>query len=246
MSGYPAPPNHYLIFDGQNLADLGLHVSGAGTFGAPSRDVEEKEIPGRDGTLIIDNGRYDNIDIEYEGSVLAKSPLEYTRTIEKLRSFLSSRKGYKRLEDTYRMEEYRLASFIDGLDPDEILLQGSTFKLKFNCKPQRFLKDGEQKKVYTTSSSIYNPTFFNSKPLIRIYGSGSVTIDSITIKVTKPSTVDYVDIDSDMQDCYSGSLNCNDCVTITNNEFPEFEPGSNKITLNGVTKVEITPRWYTI
>lgn len=39
------PPNHYIVFDGQNLAEWGLYISGDKTFGAPERDVDEVEIP---------------------------------------------------------------------------------------------------------------------------------------------------------------------------------------------------------
>lgn len=247
MSGIINPPNNFIVFDGQNLADFGLHVSGAGTYGSPERDVDEEEVPGRNGSLIFDNGRYKNAEVTYQASILGESEDDYTRKIQELRSFLGSRKGYKRLEDTYRDGEYRLAAFIDGLEPDdEVLLQGSEFEITFNCKPQRYLKSGEHVLTFTSSSAVYNPTYFNSLPMIRIYGSGTVKIGAYIINVTKPSTVSYVDIDSEMMDCYSDSLNCNDCVTLTNNEFPMLIPGKNSITLSEVTKVEITPRWYVL
>lgn len=248
MSGIVVPPYNFITFDGQSFADFGVRVSGAGTYGSPERDIEEIEVPGRSGTLIFDNGRFKNIDITYNASILAKDKDEYLRKIQTLRSFLSSRIGYKRLEDTYRRGEYRLASFNDGLAPgDEVLLRGSEFDLKFNCKPQRFLKEGERKFTFSSNGSIYNPTYFDSKPLIRIYGSGTVKIGEYGITVTQPSTVNYVDVDSEMMDCYSGSVNCNDCVTLTNSdEFPVLVPGKNGVALTGVTKIELTPRWYVL
>lgn len=247
MSGIIQPPKNFVVFDGQNLSDFGLHVSGAGTYGSPERDVDEEEIPGRNGSLIFDNGRYKNADITYKVSMLCKTEDEYTRKMQELRSFLSSRIGYKRLEDTYRDGEYRLATFIDGLDPDdEVMLRGSEFDLKFNCKPQRFLKAGEYNTVFFGSGSVYNPTYFNSSPLIRVYGYGKLEVMSHEITV-KEHSLSYIDIDSDLMDCFNGTTNCNELVTLSNNDFPVLTPGNNNISLDsGITKIELTPRWYVL
>lgn len=48
----------YLIFGGECSKDFGLYISGSGAFNAPERDIETVEVPGRNGSLIIDNGRY--------------------------------------------------------------------------------------------------------------------------------------------------------------------------------------------
>lgn len=240
------PPNNYIMFDGKALSDFGIRVSGAGTYGSPERDVDEQEVPGRDGSIVFDNGRFKNIDIEYEASLLGEDQKDYTRRIEAFRSYMASRKGYKRLEDTYRTGEYRMAQFIDGLDPEEIMLQGSSFKLKFNCKPQRFLKSGERSITYTADNMIYNPTYFDSKPLIRVYGYGTVEVMGYEITI-KEHSLDYIDIDSDMMDCYYNTTNCNDLVTLSNNDFPVLVPGINNIALKtGITKIEITPRWWQV
>ena len=46
------------IFDGKKSKDFGVYISGNAVYDAPEKDVELIEIPGRDGELIIDNGRY--------------------------------------------------------------------------------------------------------------------------------------------------------------------------------------------
>lgn len=242
------PPKHFITFDGQNLADWGLRISGDKTFGAPERDVDEVEIPGRDGTLTYDMGRFKNYTLEYEGGMVADDIYEFNTNIGKLRSYLCSRIGYKRLEDTYHPDEYRLAKYVNGLDPDVIQLVGGTFTLEFDCKPQRFLKEGEKVTTLTASGSIYNLTDYNSKPLLRIYGNGSVEIGGYQVTIAnKPSSYSYIDVDSDIQDCVNDSLNCNQYVTLKSEEFPLLEPGINNIVLgSGISKVEITPRWYTI
>ncbi len=242
-------PNHFIVFDGQNLADWGLHISGDKTFGAPERDVDEVEVPGRDGTLTYDKGRFKNYTLEYDGGIVCEDERSLEVMLGKIRAYLCSRVGYKRLEDTYHPEEFRLAKFVGGLDPDVVQLLGGTFTLEFDCKPQRFLKTGEEVTSLTASGSLYNLTDYNSKPLLRIYGSGDVEIGDykVTIISDKPSSYAYIDVDSDIQDCEYDAVNCNQYVTLKSEEFPMLEPGLNNIVLgSGISKVEITPRWYTI
>lgn len=241
------PPKHYIVFDGKNLADWGLHLSGTGVFNSPERDIDTVEVPGRDGDLSFDNGRFKNVSITYTGSIIGDDEYDFIRKMQSLRSYVSSRIGYKRLEDTYHPEEFRLAQFTEGFDVDEVMLQGGEFDLEFDCKPQRFLKTGEETLVFTASGSFFNDTFFPAKPLIRVYGSGQFFIGDYGVTVTKPNNVDYVDVDSDMQDCYCEAQNCNSSVVLSLNKFPVLEPGENKLSIgSGITQINITPRWYVI
>ena len=49
--------------------------------------------------------------------------------------------------------------------------------IEFNCKPQRFLNIGDTAQTISTSGgTITNPTAFNAKPLITVYGSGAATL----------------------------------------------------------------------
>lgn len=87
-----------------------------------------------------------------------------------------------------------------------------------------------------------NPTLYPSKPLIRVYGSGTIQVNNITITVAEHSG--YIDIDCDMMDCHRGADNMNQYVSFSGNDFPELQPGINRILLNGPDKVEVTPRWW--
>ena len=48
-----------------------------------------------------------------------------------------------------------------------------------------------------------------------------------------------------MMDCYHGTENANDSVSIREIDFPTLRPGSNSITYsNTITELKITPRWW--
>lgn len=105
--------------------------------------------------------------------------------------------------------------------------------------PKLTLADGE------TPTDIENPTLFASNPLIRVTGSGTVGIGDNTITVG--SGYAYVDIDSEIQNCYCGTQNANAIVSFSTGEFPTLPPGVTGITVgSGITSVQITPRWYRV
>lgn len=56
--------NKFLYRD-QLSSSFGIYISGPAVYNAPERDEEVIEIPGRNGSLTIDNGRFKNIDVRY-------------------------------------------------------------------------------------------------------------------------------------------------------------------------------------
>jgi phage-related protein len=230
----------YIIYNGINLQTFGVLVSGEGTYNAPSRAVTEQVVPGRNGTLLIDGGRFDNIEVTYPVFIPDMSNLD------RLRESLLPVAGYVRLEDSYHPDEFRLASFSDGINVStsgRYNTEGQ-FDLSFNCKPQRFLKSGETVTTLTADGEIENPTPYPSKPLIRIYGTGTVGVGDVNI--TFDGSSEYVDLDCDIMDAFFGATNKNSAVTLTPNRFPTLT-GITGITVgSGITQVDIQPRWYRI
>lgn len=230
-----------IIFGGKNLSEFDTYISGEGTFGAPQRSVREEVVPGRNGSLIIDNGRYENEVVSYPAYIVTN----FKRNIEGLRSYLLSVKGYARLEDSYHPDVYCLAALSGGID---VKTSGrynheGQFTLEFNRKPQRFLKSGEEVIAFEQSGLIYNPTLFDALPMIRIYGNGSITIGSVEVEWNGPSS--YVDLDCDIQDAYYMGSNMNQYIQMSGYDFPKLQPGETQIILgDGVTRAEIIPRWW--
>lgn len=243
------PPDNFITFDGKSLFDFGVRISGDKTFGGPERDVEEIEIPGRSGTLTLDKKRFKNYTLEYEASILGEDTHDFEIKIDGLRNYLLSKSSYKRLEDTYHPDEYRMAKYVSGFDPEVILLQGAKFTLQFDVKPQRYLKEGEEVYAFTKTGTITNPTLYNSKPNIRVWGAGNVGLGNMTIVILAHSNIPYIDINSEIVDCYYNATNCNKYVQFipgsTELNYPVIEPGTNGVTVgSGITRVEITPNYF--
>lgn len=155
---------NYFTFGDIDSRDFGVYISGSGTYNAPVKAYSAISVPGRSGDLLIDEKRYENIEVTYPAFIYR----DFKENLAKLRSALLAVNGYARLEDTYHTDEFRLGYFQGGIEVDALPTNDAgKFNITFNCKPQRFLTGGEVAHKYTEDASINNPTLFASKPLIR-------------------------------------------------------------------------------
>lgn len=232
----------FFVFDGVDCRDFAVSVFDKDTFGAPGRVYQSLSIPGRLGSILIDSRRYENRSQVYSCVIYE----DCERNLDDFRNYLLSRTGYKRLEDSIHPEEFYMASCRADFNP--IISRDRTMakiEVAFERKPQRFLKSGEMTTTFTVSGSIMNPTRFPSQPILRVYGAGTVGIGGTNINISQNPT--YIDIDCEAMECFTGTVNKNSVVDFSSIDFPVLNEGSTGITLqNGVTKVEVTPRWYRI
>ena len=226
-------------YAGIHSEDYGIWIRGSGTYDAPRRRHESIIIPGRDGALTMDNDAFDEVEHVYP-AFIARG---FENRIRDFRNAIMTKVGYQRLEDSYHPDEFYLARYMRGLEVDVAPRAiGGSFTLEFERDPRRFLLSGEEVTTLTSNGSITNPTLYPSKPLIRVYGTGTLGIGSQSIRIIAADV--YTDIDCEMQDAFKGQVNCNSNVEFSNNNFPTIPPGQVGIRLTNITKVEITPRWY--
>lgn len=215
------------------------------SFNRPAKVVNTFSVPGRNGDLIVDEGVYENVVVTYPAYFPKNSTAEFPEMFQTILNQLAPLKGYQRIETAWDPTHYRLGRFMIPQTPTAVRLnRDGFFDMSFDCKPQRFLTSGETATTFTSTGTITNPTAFPSQPLIRIYGNGTATIGNTQITLTNNSS-NYTDIDCEMMDCFRGTANRNQYVSFTGHAFPVLEPGSNQVTLgSGITRVEITPRWW--
>lgn len=182
-------------FDGVNSLDYNIGITGSAVYNAPTRDVEMISIPGRDGAYALDHGRFNNIEITYPSGMGDNDQTNFAQRVSDLRNQLASRVGYKRLEDEYNPDEYRMAIYKSGLEVSPVQYsRAGQFDIAFDCKPQRFLKSGESEVSKANNSTITNPTLFDAHPLIKFNAGGNGTInigdDVITVLNAEVGNVD--------------------------------------------------------
>lgn len=224
MAITPTPNNSIykgLVFDDIDSRDYGIYITGSAVFNSPERDVEMIEIPGRNGSYALDNGRFNNIEVTYPAGLFGGSEADFAAGIRAFRNALASRIGYKRLEDDYNQNEYRMAVYKSGLDVTPAQLKAGEFEITFDCQPQRFLTSGETAvNIATSGGTITNPTLFDASPMLEITGTGSVTINDDTITVNGDEAIGRVLIASavtaDCQTTLYNALNDGDTFTVSN------------------------------
>lgn len=231
---------HEIIYGDKKSSEYGIYITGNGVFDAPERDITPITIPGRSGTLTIDNKRFNNIVITYPAFIYK----DFMENAQMAKEWLLMEPGYRRLEDTYNKDCYRMARFIGPINFSMRELNHSgEFNLSFDCMPQKFLKSGEEPIEITEEIILTNPSPFPAKAIIRVFGTdGTVFIGN---KIIIMNQIDeYVDIDCDSGNAYKETENKNKTVLT---DFPEIPAGSTGIKFEGnITKTVIWPRWWSI
>lgn len=231
-----------IIFNNKSSADCRIQVAHPPGYAYPERDYTITHIPGRNGDIIQDNGCYKNVERTYEVSFDVPNE-DFATYANAVSAWLHSTTGYARLEDSYEPNYYRMATYQESNIFENLYNQAGTATIVFECKPQRFLKTGENTITINNSLTIMNPTGFEAYPLFKVSGtSGVLTVngDSLTLS----SINEFVMLDCELQDAYKESVNKNSTISGT---FPVLKSGSNTISWTGdISSVTMKPRWWTI
>ena len=171
-----------LIFGGVDSSDYGIYITGEGVYNAPERAVEFVDVPGRNGAIAIDQGRFNNITITYPSGTFGKTQEEFREAVSDFRNAIMALRGYQKLEDTYHPDEYRMAVYTAGLEVSPVHYgQAGEFGITFECKPQRWLNCGDYPVPIKSGESLSNPTQFGSNPVLFSEGYGLINFNGFEI-----------------------------------------------------------------
>lgn len=235
-----------ITWNGITSDSLNCIVERYPVYTIPKRKQSTISVPGRNGDLLLQQQAYNNYKQEYD--IYLSGPRNNSELPDVARAVAAwlNVGGYQKLIDDYTPNSYRMAFFQGPLDLENTFNLYGRATIEFNCKPQRFLNIGDMAQTISTSGgTITNPTAFNAKPIITVYGSGAATLQVGEYVCTLSSIDEYITLDSDTENAYSGTTNLNNTVTIP--EFPELVPGATTVTwTGGITSVQIIPRWWTL
>lgn len=234
--------NRFSFFlDGESCRSHGMVCSGSGVWDAPERDVDIIEIPGRSGTLTVDNGRWKNVTVTYP--ILITPP--FAENSAAARAWLCL-PGSRRLEDERYPGVYRMARLRGGITfKPTAKLDAATANVVFDCAPQRWLKSGEDPVVLTAAGTLVNPTQYDALPTITVEGTGAATLTVGEYQLTIDNIDGSITLNSSIQRAYNGTMARDGAVS---GVYPVLPAGSTAISWegSGVTSVTVIPRWWTI
>lgn len=232
--------NETFYLDGIDAQSAGIYLQKPIIFSEAVPNIESKTIPGRNGDLIFDTGSYKN----RSGAASCFCLQEDVETaISSAGKFLMSKKGYRRLETSDDPNHYWMARIENSPQIEMRLRVLAPFEIEFDCKPQRFVKSGENAIVFTASGSLSNQYGQIALPLITLYGQGkgTLTIGDCVVDVKELDEILF--LDSDTQNAYNNNGNQN--MNINAPTFPTLPDGDTQISFSGgIERVEIVPRWW--
>lgn len=238
-------------YNGVSSLDMGLRIESKNVFSAPQYEVKFQSIPGRDGDLILPNGRYPNVQVTYSVFLPAKTLPELQTKLTAVKAWLFTEPDrYHELRDTYDTDTFRRAVINTQLDIEDQLNRIGVFTVSFSCLPFKYLDSGtEPVTIGSSSFALTNPTPFLSKPYIRVNGSGAGRLSINSSLRQSPwdlTDIDgYIEIDSEQMNFYKGAEPRGDRVE--GSGFPVLYPGVNSIAFTGgITSMTVIPRWVTL
>lgn len=232
--------NETFYLDGIDAGSVGIRLQAPIVFSKAVPVVETQTIPGRNGNLIFETGSYEN----RSGSASCFCLQEDVETaISSAGHFLMGERGYRRLETSDDPNHYWMARVENSPQIAMRLRALAPFEISFDCKPQRFLKSGENAIAFIANGSLTNQYGQVALPLITLYGQGegTLTIGGCVVEVKALDEVLF--LDSDTQNAYNNNGNQN--MYINAPTFPTLPDGETRIAFSGgIERVEVVPRWW--
>lgn len=228
------------FLDGIDARSVGIQLQAPIEFSDAVPIAEAQTIPGRNGDLVYYTGSYENRSGSASCFCLQR---DVEKAISSAGRFLMGRKGYRRLETSDDPEHYWMARVENSPRIEQRFRMLAPFEIGFDCKPQRFVKVGENHIVFTSNGSLFNQYGQIALPLIILYGQGEgrLTIGDCAVEVKALDGTLY--LDSDTQNAYNGNENQN--TNIDAPVFPTLPNGEIPIAFSGgIERVEIIPRWW--
>jgi len=221
----------YFIYKNISSIDMGILLNELPPIIKAQRDMNKIVIPGRDGFLTEDFATYGSIIKTCKCTILDIADVD---------EVLSWLEGSGEVIFSNQDDRKYQASIINQIPFEKIIDQWHKFVVVFDCQPFALMVDN-QNITLTASGTIYNRGTYKSKPIIKIYGTGAITLTINGTSIYLTDVVDYITIDSVIMDCYKGTALKNSDMT---GDFPELTTGTNTISWTGtVTSVVITPNW---
>ena len=215
----------------------GLYVKVHPSFVVPDERVNFVTIPGRSGTLTQIEG--DGVYNDFIASVECFVPSP--ASIPGISLWL---RGAGEVVFANQPDVFFKARVVNQIEFAKVMRgrPHSTCIVNFRCAPYRYLPIGNEPLDFPVNNSVItNSCAAPSEPLIRVNGSGDITL-MIGGQIVGLLGVDgYIILDTALKEAYTGVALANHKMI---GDFPLLHPGMSMISWSGVvTSVQITPRW---
>lgn len=235
--------------DGKLSSEYGTMIQSRPLMESPQRRTQFKTAFGLSGEQPFDEDAYDNTDLDL--SLIVKGTT--TRSASYNREFVQ-----------HWFDSPVYLDFIPYFDESKIykvmLREGMQFQSKYFLEEHLVVSAPltvlpykmhvvSPKTVLTTSGSITNPSFKHSLPLIKINGTGNITLTVNGKAFILQSVAGHIWLDCEFKIGYTetNGVKQNQNMKVKTMDYPFLKSGNNTISWTGtVTSVEIYPNWRSL
>jgi len=221
---------------------MNLRVLNDVTFTSPTRDVNVIQVPGRDGDLIMDNGRFESVIRSIPCRLEAPKGENVEQLISQINNWLIDDGGFHEFRWDNDPEFKYLARVESDVVSRRVLSKFGRVVIDFHLHPVKYLESSLEARQVTNGTNVANQFEIDAKPIIRIVGEGNITLNIGGQPLVLRGISQGCMIDSETQTITSldGSVTLFDRMY---SPFPVLRPGNNQVTFTGsVNQVFITPR----
>jgi len=228
-----------LYFNNNTNLDLNLFLENYPSIPVSNEEYEEIRVEGRNGSLYINKGTYEDKKIPFTFTILSpRIDIDFNRVYEWLTDIQDNRLIFSRNDRCYKIKKVLFSNL------EKEFRSIGQFEVTFICEPFTCDLDSTRYEITTNNFTFNYVGNAPSEPLIKVYGGGNIqlTINNETMQINNVSN--YVEIDSKLMQVRNADGTSKDNDTL--GDFILFAKGENSISYTGaVTKmiVEYTTQY---
>lgn len=143
---------YYFELDETSSLEMDLHVSKRPSFPFPTKNINEYDVPGRDGKLYEDLQTYDDIVINVDVNYICDPTLWHYK-FRNAKEWLI-KKGIRKLTFSDNSEFYFIVKKIDISENERRVRESGEFTISFTCEAYSYMIAGNQE--YDAEDVLYN------------------------------------------------------------------------------------------
>lgn len=227
-----------ITYQGTTGSSVGVYAVKRPSIPAPQKRVDKETVPGRNGSLFIEDGAFEDLTFDLELNFHA-ADTQLGAKFRAIKEWLL-KDGNRRLSFSDDSDVFYIVKRIEMRTANRTAPQIYRQTVRITVDPFQYLASGLTE---INPGTISNPCWVEAHPIYTITGNGQKTLtvngNTFTANVTTKMTIDterMIALGNDGQNQSS--------LVSGNYEDLYLKPGSNTVAINSGT-LKITPNWRT-
>lgn len=222
----------FFIFNNISSEDRGIIVNKLPPISKAERSFEKITVPGRNGSLYIDNECYNSFTYEITCTLMPGSDI---------RSIAKWLNGTGKLTICTELDKFYNVIVRNQIDFEQVYRVCNEFVVVFDVEPIAHSVQEKELLFSKEAEFIIKESTYDIRPYIKVNGNGNITFTINNRSVVLTEVEQYIELDCQLEEVYKDNQNCNDKAECE--DFPTLVPGNNNISwIGNVSYIQIKYR----